>query len=258
MFDRLEASFNQVRRFTADASHELKTPLSLMRLHVEKLLLDGELAAAQEEALHVQLEEIDRLDKIIEDLLFLSRAEARAIPLDLKLRSAAAFLDSFAPDARVLAEHAGLSCSIRHHGSSPVVFDSKWIRQVLLNLVKNSVAAAPAGTGITILSESSASLWRVVVEDEGPGVPLEQCERIFERFVRGPPGAKPDDRGTGLGLAICRSIIALHAGRIFAVQGGEGRGLQVIFEIPVRSAPPSPAAATQTSLPDLRVSKEPA
>ncbi|MFL6605717.1 MAG: ATP-binding protein [Steroidobacteraceae bacterium] len=257
MFDRLEASFNQTRRFTADASHELKTPLSLMRLHVEKLLLDGGLTAGQEEALHVQLEETDRLTKVIEDLLFLSRAEARAIPLDLKIRSPAAFLDSFGPDARALAEHAGLTCSIRHLGGNAVAFDSKWIRQVLLNLVKNSVAAAPAGTTITIASESSPSLWRVVVEDEGPGVQVDQLERIFERFVR--VGAAPslDDRGTGLGLAICRSIIELHAGQIFASQGEGGRGLRVVFEIPVRG-PGVAAAVGDSSLQDLRVVKQPA
>jgi signal transduction histidine kinase len=235
MFDRLEGSFNQTRRFTADASHELKTPLSLMRLHVEKLLLDGGLTAGQEEALQVQLEEIDQLNKIIEDLLFLSRAEARAIPLDLQPHSAAAFLDSFAPDARALAEHAGLTCSIRHQGTTAVAFDSKWIRQVLLNLVKNSVTAAPAGTAITVESESSASLWRVAVEDEGPGVPADQCERIFERFVRVGPATSLDERGTGLGLAICRSIIELHAGRICASVGRRGRGLRVIFEIPLRA-----------------------
>jgi two-component system heavy metal sensor histidine kinase CusS len=255
MFDRLEASFNQTRRFTADASHELKTPLSLMQLHVEKLLLDGGLSSGQDEALHVLLEEIDRLDKIIEDLLFLSRAEAQAIPLDLKLRAPAAFLDSFAPDARALAEHAGLTCSIRHQGSNAVAFDSKWIRQVLLNLVKNSVTAAPAGTAITIASEGSASLWRVSVEDEGPGVPADQRDRIFERFVRVGAETNPDDRGTGLGLAICRSIIELHAGRIFASQGP--RGLRVTFEIPVRE-PTIAAAPAATPLQDLRVAKQPA
>jgi signal transduction histidine kinase len=247
MFDRLEASFNQIRRFTADASHELKTPLSLMRLHVEKLLLDGGLTVGQEEALHVQLEEIDRLNKIIEDLLFLSRAEARAIPLDLKPRSPAAFLDGFAPDARALAEHAGLTCSIRHAGSNAVVFDPKWIRQVMLNLVKNSMAAAPANTCITISSESSTSLWRVIVEDEGPGVPADERERIFERFVRLGSAARLDDRRTGLGLAICRSILELHAGRIFASEGPEGLGLCVIFEIPIREpvAAPEPTEVPQ-------------
>jgi signal transduction histidine kinase len=256
MFDRLESSFNQIRCFTADASHELKTPLSLMRLHAENLLLEGGLNSAQEEALHVQLEEIDRLNKIIEDLLFLSRAEAGAIPLDLKPQQPGSFLDTFAPDARVLAEHAGLHCLIRHHGNGGVTFDPKWIRQVLLNLVKNSLSASPAGSEISILSALSGSVWRVAVEDEGPGVPADQRERIFERFVRVGSAMTADDRGTGLGLAICRSIIELHAGRIFASPGTQGRGLRVTFEIPVRGTTMATSAAA-VPMPGLRVANEP-
>jgi two-component system heavy metal sensor histidine kinase CusS len=255
MFDRLESSFNQIRRFTADASHELKTPLALMRLRAEELLLEGGLTAAQEEALHVQLEEIDRLDEIIEDLLFLSRAEAKAIPLDLKLQSPASFFDTFAPDARALAEHAGLRCSIRHEGSGPVAFDRKWIRQVLLNLVKNSLSASPAGSQISIVSELSGSVWRVFVEDEGPGVPIDQQERIFERFVRVGAAAGLDYRGTGLGLAICRSIIELHTGRIFASPGLHARGLRVTFELPVRGTTPAPNVAP-SAISDLLVAPE--
>jgi signal transduction histidine kinase/DNA-binding beta-propeller fold protein YncE len=233
MFDRLESSFNQIRRFTADASHELKTPLSLMRLHAENLLLEGDLTFAQEEALHIQLEEMDRLTKIIEDLLFLSRAEAQAIPLDLQTQPPADFLTAFSPDARALAEHAGVHCSIRIEGSGTVTFDPKWIRQVLLNLVKNSIAASSKGTAILITSALGPSIWRVTVEDEGQGVPPEQRERIFERFFRLGLPTGQDDKGTGLGLAICRSIIELHGGRIFAAQGAHGRGLRIVFEIPV-------------------------
>src|SRR5581483_10817107 len=95
MFDRLESSFNQIRRFTAEASHELKTPLSMIRLHAEQLLLEERLTPAQQEVVHVQLEEIDRLTKIIEDLLFLSRAEAGAITIDSKGHSPGTFLHAF-------------------------------------------------------------------------------------------------------------------------------------------------------------------
>jgi two-component system heavy metal sensor histidine kinase CusS len=227
-----------------------------MRLHAENLLLEGGLTAPQEEALHVQLEEIDRLNKIIEDLLFLSRAEAGAIPLDLKSQPPGGFLDTFTPDARVLAEHAGVCCSIRHHGNGAVTFDPKWIRQVLLNLVKNSLSASPAGSQISIVSELGGSVWRVAVEDEGPGVPVDQRERIFERFVRVGSAASRDDRGTGLGLAICRSIIELHAGRIYASAAVLASGLRVTFEIPVRGTIIS-ASVAAISIPSLRVAKEP-
>jgi signal transduction histidine kinase len=236
MFDRLESSFNQIRRFTADASHELKTPLSLIRLHAEQLLMGDELTPAQEEALQVQLEEIDRLNKIIEDLLFLSRAEAGVIELDLRSQSPAVFLHTFEQDARVLVEHAGSRCVCTHEGQGEAAFDAKWIRQVLLNLVTNSLAASTSGGRIAIGSVIGPSSWILSVEDQGIGVPEEQRERIFERFVRLGKADGMANRGTGLGLAICRGIVELHGGRIYAVPTSSGRGLRVVFELPATAA----------------------
>jgi signal transduction histidine kinase len=229
MFDRLESSFTQIRQFTAEASHELKTPLSLVRLYAEKMLLSGTLAPPHEEALQLQLEELARLDQIIEEMLFLSRAEAHAITLDLTDANPAAFLQCFAQDARVLAEHARGQFAHSHDGEGQVGFDHKRMRQVLLNLLSNALKVVPAGGRITLRSLLEDGCWRISVEDEGPGLPPEQHERIFERFVR-LPGS--DDKGNGLGLAICRSIVGLHHGRIFAAPGAHGPGLQVIIEIP--------------------------
>ena len=242
MFDRLEASFNETRRFTAEASHELKTPLSLMRLQAEKMLIEGGLTPPQEEAVQVQLEEIERLNKIVEELLFLSRAEAGAIALELFRQAPARFLQGFVQDARVLAEHAGLECACTHEGAGEVLFDAKRIRQVLLNLLTNAVKASPAGSGIEVASVLTEDLWRVSVTDAGPGVLPEQREQIFERFVRLGPAAGADDQGSGLGLPICRSILQLHGGRIFADGGAGGRGLRVIFEIPLTGRGPAESA----------------
>ena len=243
MFDRLESSFNQVRRFTAEASHELKTPLSLMRLQSEKMLMDGGLTAAQEESLHVVLEEINRLSKIVEELLFLSRAEADAITLNGKPQDPRSFMESFAQDARVLADSRGVRLSDVHAGDGLVEFDARWLRQVMLNLLANAVNYTPAGRCVTLTSQVSDTGWRVAVEDEGPGVPADQRERIFERFVRLSHPTQ-HEKGSGLGLAICRSIITLHQGKIWAEGNAAGPGLRVIFEIPLAAAPaPVPAAA---------------
>jgi signal transduction histidine kinase len=241
MFDRLESAFNQVRRFSADASHELKTPLSLMRLQAEKLLMEGALTAAQQEAVAAQLEELDRLNEIVEDLLFLSRAEARAITLHLQSQPPLPFLQSFEQDARVLAEHEGVACSVAHQGEGVVAFDPKWVRQVLLNLVKNSLNVSPAGSHISVQSALTPAVWTVSVEDEGPGVPPEQREHIFERFVRVANSKRPDVQGSGLGLAICRSIVDLHGGQISASAAALGNGLRVTFVIPFSPAKPAPA-----------------
>jgi signal transduction histidine kinase len=231
MFDRLETAFDQIRRFTADASHELKTPLSLVRLHAERLLVNTSLDAAQKELLHVQLEELARVNQIIDELLFLSRADAHAIAIDFKEQGPAGFLHSFAQDAAALAEHHGRRFSYTHEGEGTAAFEEKRMRQVLLNLLANALNASPPEGRITLHSTLSEGIWRLSVEDEGPGLSAEQRGRIFERFVRfGPPGTS--DKGSGLGLAICRSIVQLHKGRIFAARGQDGRGLRMVIEIP--------------------------
>ena len=231
MFDRLETSFAQLRRFTADASHELKIPLSIVSLHAEKLLGDGELSPAHREAVQIQLEEIARLNQIIDELLFLSRADAHALKLDLKAQDPGTLLQAFAQDASVLAEHHGRRFACEHEGNGAVALDPKWMRQVLLNLLTNAVHVSPADGLIRVQSSLDHGHWRLTVEDQGPGLTPEQRERMFERFVRMQAPGK-DYPGSGLGLAICRSIVNLHGGSISAAPGPFGRGLRVVTEIP--------------------------
>ena len=240
MFDRLESSFNQVRRFTAEASHELKTPLSLMRLQTEKMLMEGGLNPAQEESLHAVIEEITRLNQIIEELLFLSRAEANAITLNGARQDPRAFMESFAQDARVLADSRGVRLADVHGGQGLVELDSRWLRQVLLNLLSNALNYTPPGKCVTLTSQVGPDGWRVAVEDEGPGVPADERERIFERFVR-LTHTEQHEKGSGLGLAICRSIIMLHQGKIWAEEAATGPGQRMVFEIPLAAAPESAA-----------------
>src|SRR5438105_2209408 len=235
MFDRLETSFSQVRRFSADASHELKIPLSLIRLHAEKMLAGDALPPAHREALQIQLEEVARLTQIIDELLFLSRADANAVKLDLKAQDPNGLVQSFAQDASVLAEHHGRRFACDHHGEGSVAFDSKWMRQVLLNLLTNAIHVSPTDGLISVQSELSAGKWRVSVEDQGPGLTVEQRQRMFERFVRIVQPGK-EYPGSGLGLAICRSIVTLHGGQISAAPGVGGNGLGVITEIPAAGA----------------------
>jgi signal transduction histidine kinase len=249
MFDRLESSFNQVRRFTAEASHELKTPLSLVRLQAEKLLVEGGLTPAQEEAVQLQLEEVTRLNKIIEELLFLSRVEAQAVTPELRREDPRRFLQVFALDARVLAESRGVHFTETLGGAGTVDYDPKWIRQVLLNLVANALKFSPRGGLITLVSDFTVDSWRVAIEDDGPGVPPEHRERIFERFVRLAGDESFNETGSGLGLAISRSILGLHRGSIRAEESTRGTGLRVVFEIPIAAtAPPSEPASPSVSV----------
>jgi signal transduction histidine kinase len=236
MFDRLEASFKHVRRFAADASHELKTPLSLIRLHAEKLLGSGALRGEGEEEILTVLEEVSRLNSTIDELLFLSRAEGRSIPLELEPNDPAALLANFSIDAQVLAESRGLHFSYSHEGSGSAIYEPRWLRRVLLNLVSNAVNASPPGGRIRLRSSMSEKVWRVSLDDEGPGVPAADRQRIFDRFVRLQPDSATGHQGSGLGLAICRSIIELHDGQIYAEAASGERGLCVVFEVPAQPA----------------------
>ena len=235
MFDRLESSFQQIRRFTAEASHELKTPLSLIRLQAEKLLVHGNLDAVNEESVHVQLEEVSRLSQIIEELLFLSRAEARDIRLNLKPHDPANILGIFDQDARALAEHRDMRFLYLHQGSGIVLIEPRWLRRVLLNLVMNALNASPPGGVVTINSVIDLDQWRVSVDDQGRGVAPEYREQIFERFFRLAPANDAQD-GSGLGLTICRSIISLHGGEIWAESAPDSSGLRVVFAMPAAAS----------------------
>lgn len=240
MFDRLESAFDQIRRFTAEASHELKTPLSLIRLQAEKLLMSGKLDVANEESVHVQLEEISRLSQIIDELLFLSRAEAHDIDLHLAEHDPEALLASFSQDARVLSEHRGTQFVLVHEGAGTVSVEPRWLRRVLLNLLANALNASPPGGTVRLDSGVGDGVWRVSLDDEGPGVAAEFRERIFDRFFRLTPAADGADNGSGLGLAICRSIISLHGGQIWADSAPNSTGLRVTFTIPASDRTPRP------------------
>lgn len=145
MFDRLETSFSEIRRFAAEASHELKTPLSLLRLHSERLLADETLSVNQKEAVLVQLEEIGHVNRIIDELLFLSRADAGAVLLESKAQDPQAFLSVFAQDAVALADHGAKHFEWSHHGEGTVFIDDKRVRQVLLNVLVNALNVSPTG-----------------------------------------------------------------------------------------------------------------
>jgi two-component system heavy metal sensor histidine kinase CusS len=233
MFDRLESAFNQIRRFTAEASHELKTPLSLIRLQAEKLLMHGNLGPVNEESVHVQLEELSRLSQIIEELLFLSRAESHEIKLNLTAHEPEELLATFNQDAHVLAEHRGVHYFVTYQGSGSVLVEPRWLRRVLLNILTNALNVAPRASAVTLHSEVEQGVWRVSLSDQGPGVAPELREKIFDRFFRIAATDEAENPGSGLGLAICRSIVSLHGGKIWAEQTGTGAGLRIIFELPI-------------------------
>ncbi len=236
MFDRLEVSFNRLWRFAGDASHELKTPLSVMRLQSEKLLLHGDLPANQQEVVQQQLEGINRLSSVIEKLLFLAKSDVGGISPNLKPQNTAQFIQDFREDAQILCEDQGISLEVTRNESLPAMFDATLLRQVLFNLLTNALRVTPAGGRITVASWRDDGRWKVNIEDTGPGLLRVNLQEIFEPFMRVRTTGEDvphDDKGTGLGLAICRSVIEIHQGNIRADNREPGPGLCVSFELPL-------------------------
>jgi two-component system heavy metal sensor histidine kinase CusS len=207
---------------------------------------------------HEQLEELTRLSQIIEELLFLSRAESREIQLGLATHDPEVLLANFTQDARVLAEHSGVHFKCTHRGHGIVQVEPRWLRRVLLNLLTNALHASPPNGTVVLDSAVSEREWRVSLSDQGPGVAPENLQRIFERFFRVAAADGAEGEGSGLGLAICKSIIGLHGGEIWAEAAPYGTGLQLVFRLPAvashtgRAERSSPAAPADAHLPAER------
>ncbi len=233
MFERLEKSFDQIKSFTADASHELRTPLSLIRLQAEKLQRDRAISEENREGLTELVDEVIRMNKIIENLLVLARADSRVIQLEKESRDVQKFVAEFSEDAEALAEDNQLKFELGRDDAGFVKFDASWLRHVFLNIFSNALKISPENGRIIMLSEIDNDHWKVSFEDEGPGVPEDRLERIFDRFEReGQEDAPEELTGSGLGLAICQSIVELHGGYIFAKNNKYRKGLTVTMVIP--------------------------
>ncbi len=240
MFDRLEKSFLQISRFTADASHELRTPLSLIRLHSERLLRNPDLPQADRmNALQEQMVEIEHLNKLIDDLLFLARADAGVLRLKRKHVDLHNYLEEFAEDAQALCEDQQVRFELVEKGAPGFIsIDPIWMRHVFLNLLSNALKVSVPGDLVRFYSQPCGrDTWRFVMEDQGPGLDPEQIKEIFERFKHIPGNNQTDqpaDRplGTGLGLAICLSIVNQHDGLIEAQRRDDRQGLRVVVELP--------------------------
>jgi signal transduction histidine kinase len=235
--DRLQSSFEQVRRFAADASHELKTPLALVRLNAEKLRPRVAGDAEAEAALEDILEELAQLNQVIDRLLFLAKSEGGALRADRRAVELAPWLEAFAEDARALAEDRGARFALGASAGGTFAVEPDLLRQLLLNLVTNAVAVSPPGGTVVLESGPEGPDWVLAVSDEGPGLPPDQLGRVFGRFVRYERGGRtPPVRGHGLGLAICQAIAELHGGSIRAENRPGGRGLRVTVRLAAQPA----------------------
>ncbi len=248
MFERLEGSFAQVSQFTSDASHELKTPLSIMKGEIEQAGRHLEAAAAKggtlgrkeaRDVLASMMEEVDRMQRIVEGLLLLSRADDRQLALDREETVLYDYLSSLGEDGAILAEERGLTltCDLdpaaRH---TRVLVDPTRLYQVVMNLLDNAFKYTPKGGKVTLFLHRSDESVRFGVADTGYGIAAEDLPKIFRRFYRtdnARTGPHDDSvRSLGLGLAIVKSIIEAHGGTI-SVESELGQGTRFTITMPV-------------------------
>ena len=232
MIERLEHAFSAMKRFTADASHELRNPLATMRNTIDVVLEQPRTAAEQQAALESLGEDVDRLRKIVEDLLLLAKAdtgrlvmEKETVRLDLL---AQALTETYQPRAQERA----LSLDVEVSGPAEVCGDERWLYQLLSNLLDNALKFTPPGGRVMVAVFTPPETVRLLVRDTGPGVPEESLERIFERFYQTDP-SQTHTHGAGLGLAITAWIAESHGGRI-SVSNNLGGGACFTVELPAQ------------------------
>lgn len=228
MLERLEQGVADQRRFIADASHELRTPIAIMRSEVEVSLLGPDLGSEARTTLESVRQELEDMGSSVENLLTLARADEGQLSLareHFDLRGAAEAVR----DGLSHVSAAG-GVAIEVEGESAQVFaDRSRIDQVLRNLLSNAIRYSGRGSHVTITTDTEDGAVRCTVVDDGPGIPPESLPHVFDRFFRGAPSRS--GTGAGLGLAICHEIVAAHGGQVRAESGPDG-GSTFTFTIP--------------------------
>ena len=231
MLARLDAAFSQIRRFSADASHELQTPLTILKGELEVALRSLRSPEEYRHILRSALEEIDRIARLVEGLLLLARADAGVMRMDKRSVDLSELVEEIRGRTQVLAAARDITLS---SGQLDTVFidgDYERLRMLLQNLVENAVKYTPP-KGRVVLSLAKENQEACIrITDTGIGIPHDEKDKIFQPFYRGSE-ARSHGEGVGLGLAIASSIAVAHGGRIeFESTPGQGTVFTVSFPL---------------------------
>jgi two-component system, OmpR family, sensor kinase len=234
MLARLEQSFASLRRFTADASHELKTPLMVLRAGVERALVHPGIPSEILQSLDETLAQINQMTEMVENLLTLARADEGRAPLAVEECDLRELVADVAETAGILGEEAGVT-AVHTMPETPVrlAVDRHRIREMLLNIVTNAIKYTPRGGSLALALEEHDDAVTFTVRDTGIGIAAGDLPHIFERFWRADPArSRTGDRpGVGLGLAIAKWIVEAHGGSIM-VQSRPARGTMFLIRLP--------------------------
>ncbi len=211
---RLERSFETLRRFTADAAHELRTPLTALRSVGEVALREGRANERSREALGSMLEEVDRLTRLVDTLLTLSRSDRGRVETRMQRLGLRPFAREIAEYLEVLAEEKGQRIVLEGDTEVYAHADPRLLRQAVLNILDNAIRYSPEGVPIRVAVRPRPDAAVLEVTDEGPGIAPEHQERIFERFYRVDVARSRETGGAGLGLSIAQWAIRATGGTI--------------------------------------------
>jgi len=221
-FARLEASFAQLRRFTADASHELRTPLAVIRGIGEAGLGETRTPAEYKEAMGSMLEEVDRLTNLVDTLLRLSRGDAGTVRLARNAVDMSELARDVVSSLGILAEERNQRLTVDASDGISVVADRLVLREAITNVLDNAIKYSPPASAIHIRVYADHDEAHVTVADQGTGIAAGDRQRIFDRFFRLDEGRSRDSGGAGLGLAIAKWAVEVNGGRITVESGGNG------------------------------------
>lgn len=226
----LERSDSIRRNFLADISHELRTPLTIIRGEAQ-VALRREQRDHEEyrTALRCVLEQSVALSRLVDDLLFIARADSNSLRLNRQPVDVGRLLHSVVEETRALSEQHQIRVEYADHSAASAVIDAERVRQLLVILIENAIRYSPAQTQIIVRAELTKSELIIVVEDFGYGIESNELPFIFERFYRGAQTTE-HEQGMGLGLAVAKAIATAHGGRLTATSTvGEGTQMTVVL-----------------------------
>lgn len=214
LFERLNYSFQRIRQFTADASHELSTPLTIMRGEAEVALKSSRRPDEYRHVIETNLDEIERMSRIVDNLLALTSMDSGEVQLSLE----DVFLDDLMRDVHeqgtILAEDKNIDITLDSTQHISVKGDKHRLHQLFLNLVDNAIKYTPSGGKIWLAMQPGDNGVSISVTDTGVGINKSHLDKIFDRFYRVDKGRSREHGGSGLGLSIVRSIVELHKGKV--------------------------------------------